>query len=184
MSSAIWCQKHEGFHSYSIGPAPRFPAKNSWKSEKNPKCTKNDQFRQIDFLNTAYFYLSHTPFDAESHVEFFEPICMFVTRFIPELLTKNVSKNRSTKLRPPDGRGSQKVSFRWRLEIEPNLLEMLKVLSSVCWQSFINSTNTFQEKLIAKGAPWNHSQTRVTLFLRLTSNRLFTTKCGYHNKET
>ena len=57
--------------------------------EKSPKCTKNDQFRQIDFLNTAYFHSSYTSFDAELHAEFFELSCMFVARFIIDLLTKN-----------------------------------------------------------------------------------------------
>ena len=65
LKSAIWCRKYETFHADSIGPAPRFTATKSRKSGKNLKCTKNDQFRQIDFLNTAYFHASYTPFDAE-----------------------------------------------------------------------------------------------------------------------
>ena len=61
--------------------------------KKSPKCTENDQFRQIDFLTTAYFHSNYRPFDAELHAEFFELIYMFVRRFVLELLTKTRSKN-------------------------------------------------------------------------------------------
>ena len=84
----------EAFCANSIGPAPCFAATKSRKSgKKSPKCTETDQFRLSDFLTTAYFHSSYTPFDAELHAEFFELICMFVRRFVLELLTKTWSKN-------------------------------------------------------------------------------------------
>ena len=101
LKSAIWCRKYETCHANSIGPAPCFAATKSWKSGKTPKCTKNDQFRQIDFLNTVYFHSSYTLFDVELHVEFFELVFMFVTRVVPELLTKNRSKTRRRNFADP-----------------------------------------------------------------------------------
>ena len=82
MNSALWCRKYETFHVNSVGPAPRLPRQNHEIRGKSLKCTKNDQFRQIDFLNTAQFHSSYTPFDAELHLEFFELVGMFVTRFV------------------------------------------------------------------------------------------------------
>ena len=86
--SEIW-----NFHVDSIGPAPLLPRQNCENREKSPKCTKNDRFRQIDFLNTAQFLSSYTPFDAELHVEFCELVSMFVTLFVHGLFTKTRSKN-------------------------------------------------------------------------------------------
>ena len=63
-------------------PPLRLPRQNHENREKSLKCTKNDQFRQNDFLNTAQFHSCYTPFDAELHLEFFELVGMFVTRFV------------------------------------------------------------------------------------------------------
>ena len=63
---------------------------------------ENDQFRQIDFLNTALIHSNYIPIDAELHAEFFEPICMFVARFIIELLTKKTVEKSSTKFYRPN----------------------------------------------------------------------------------
>ena len=115
---------------------PRPPA-SATKSWKNPKWPENDQFRQFDFLIKRFFGSSYTPFDAELQMEFFEITCRSIGCTVIELLTKNVSKNRSTKFRPPDGHGSRKVHFRWRLGIQPNLVEMLSALIWMCWPSFI-----------------------------------------------
>ena len=68
---------------------------------KTPKCTKNDPFRQIYFLNTACFHSNYTPFDAELHAKFFEIVCKFLTRSVLELLTKIRSKNRRRNFGDP-----------------------------------------------------------------------------------
>ena len=69
--------------------------------EKSPKCTKNDQFRQTESLNLAYFHSSYTSFDAELQVEFFELLGMFVTLFVLALLTKTRSGNRRRNIADP-----------------------------------------------------------------------------------
>ena len=82
---------------------PVLPRPNRENREKAPKCTKNDHFRQICFLNTAYFHSNYTPIDAELHVEFFEPTFMCVTCNDLELLKKNRSKNRRRNSAHPNG---------------------------------------------------------------------------------
>ena len=104
-------------------PRPRFAATKSWKSGKTPKCTKNDQIRQIYFLNTAYFHLSYTPFNAELNLEFFELICMFVTCFVLELLTKNRSENRRRNFADP--MASEKALFTLHSQIDQIVITKL-----------------------------------------------------------
>ena len=82
-------------------PPTVFPRQNQENRGKSPKCTKNDQFRQIDFLNTALIHSNYTPIDAELHAKFFELICMFVALFVLELFTKNRSKNHRRNFADP-----------------------------------------------------------------------------------
>ena len=69
--------------------------------EKALKWSKNDQFRQIHFLNKQFWYLNYTSIDAEWQKTFFEITCRFVTGFVLELLTKNASKNRRPNFADP-----------------------------------------------------------------------------------
>ena len=80
-----------------IGPAHRLERQNREKTQKWPE---NDQFRQFHFLTKRFFGSNSTSFDAELQMKFFETIFRFVGCLVLELLTKNVSKNRSTTFRP------------------------------------------------------------------------------------
>ena len=77
---------------------------------------ENDQFRQIDFLNTIYFHSSYTSFDAELHLQFFEIINKFVTRSVLELLTKTRSKNRRRNFTDPTASEKALPPAHWQMD--------------------------------------------------------------------